>query len=151
MLNYQEARLSVARFNEFYCINSSVTDHAATTNSLFYIYIYIYIFFSYSLVLYFAWSYILFTYLTVSMYRTEQWHHLVFVLAMVIKGILLIPNTWLSPTLLARRSVSFLLPHKFRYRPWVMNSSFAIDVVSIIPMWELPSPKGLDCNWNSNS
>jgi len=48
MLNYQEARLSVARFNEFYCINSNVTDHAATTNSL------LYIFFSYSLVLYFA-------------------------------------------------------------------------------------------------
>lgn len=50
MLNYQEARLSVARFNEFYCINSSITDHAATTNS------FLYIFFSYSLVLYFAWS-----------------------------------------------------------------------------------------------
>jgi len=50
MLNYQEARLSVARFNEFCCINSNVTDHAATTYSL------LYTFFSYSVVLYFAWS-----------------------------------------------------------------------------------------------
>jgi len=88
MLIYQEARLSNARFNKFYCINSGVTDDAATTNRL------LYIFFSYALVLYFSWSvYILFTYLTVSMYRKEHWHHPVFVLAMVIKGILLIPNT----------------------------------------------------------
>jgi len=50
MLNNQEARLWDARFNEFYCINSNLIDHAATTSSL------LYIFFSYSLVLYFAWS-----------------------------------------------------------------------------------------------
>ena len=64
MLSYQEARLSVARFNEFYYNNSSVTDHAATTNSLLYIY-------SLVILLYFILLSlcILFTYFTVSMYR----------------------------------------------------------------------------------
>jgi hypothetical protein len=145
MLKYQESRLSGARLYDFYCINSTVTDHAATTNSLLHIFVLILLYFI------LLGLYILFTYWTVSMYRKGHWHHLVFVLAVVRKGILLTPNTWLSPKLLAIRSVSFFLPHKFRCRPWVMNSSFTVDVMSIIPMWELPSPTGLDHNWDSNS